>query len=128
MEITIGPHTKITDEALYAFYTHAVLPQFGIQGVTITWNGSQATGPDESAHYFTVDCVDYALIFEDFDGLGRNDAYIRENVIGHHSSYSFVQPIASSATPPSYDGFNLPTPYQYCENITGTFTLIQLVP
>jgi hypothetical protein len=113
-------------KSLYNFYEYAVLPQFGVKNTIITWNGSQQTGPDESVHYFSVNNTSYALIFEDAGGLGQNDDYIHENVLEQHSSYSFVQPIAATSSAPSYDGFHLPAPYQYCENVTGSFTLLLL--
>lgn len=116
------------EESLYDFYEHVVLPQFGFKDLALNWDGSQRTGPDEMAHYFAVDGTDYALIFEDAGGLGQNDAYIRQYVLEHHSSYSFVKPIAASGSSPSYDGLQLPAPCQYCENITGIFTLLKLIP
>jgi hypothetical protein len=114
-------------KSLYDFYEHAVLPQFGVAAVGISWSGSQNTGPDESVHYFSVGGSDFALIFEDYDGLGRNDAYIRENVLEHHVDYEFVNPASNSGCLPSYDGFRLPAPSKYCKNVTGNFTLIKLL-
>lgn len=116
------------DKSLHDFYQHTVLPQFSIKSVSIVWTGCQQTGPDEFAHYFKLNTVDYALIFEDYDGLGRNDDYIREHVLEHHASYAFVNPTSDTSKFPTYDGFRLPAPSQYCENVTGNFTLLKLLP
>lgn len=116
----------MNDSSLHEFYEHVVLPQFGIKNTAITWGGSQQIGPDESAHYFVAKGTDYALIFEDAHGLGQNDEYIREHVLERHISYSFVEPIAATEPSPSYDGLHLPAPYQYCKNVTGSFTLIEM--
>lgn len=113
-------------KSLYDFYEQVVLPQFGIKNTDIIWSGSQQTGPDESVHYFSIDNTNYGLIFEDAGGLGQNDEYIRENVLEQRSSYIFIQPIAATNSAPSYDGLHLPAPYQYCENVTGSFTLISM--
>ena len=116
------------NESLYDFYRHAVLPQFGLKDVNAAWSGSQQTGPDEFAHYFKLDGTEYALIFEDYDGCGRSDEYIREQVLEHHANYEFVQPTSQTDRAPTYDGFRLPAPCMYCVNITGSFTLIKLLP
>ena len=114
------------DKSLYDFYECTVLPQFGLKNVAITWSGSQQTGPDEFAHYFKLNKIDYALIFEDYDGSGRDDDYIRENVLERHTDYEFVEPTSDTGSSPTYDGFHLPAPSMYCENVTGSFTLIKM--
>lgn len=111
---------------LHAFYGYAVLPQFGIASDDISWQGGTDLGPDESAHFFSLDGVSYVLIFEDAGGLARTDAYIKEKVLVNGQPYEYVRPISEAPNSPSYDGFHPPTPYQYVPNITGTFTLIRL--
>lgn len=120
MKILEGKH-------LYAFYEAVILPQFTDFDDEITWNGSQDTGPDETAHYFKHGKDEYALIFEDYDGHGRSDEYIREHVLEHHTTYEFINPCSETSRPPSYF-LVLPTPYRYCPNVTGAFTLLRLIP
>jgi hypothetical protein len=114
------------DKPLYVFYEKAVLPQFGIKDTAITWDGSQDVGPDETVHYFQIGKQQYALVFEDYDGKGRDSAFIKEHVAIRSPKFTFVEPEAETNSSPSYDGFRLPTPYQYCHNVTGTFTLLKL--
>lgn len=111
--------------ALYEFYEKAVLPQFGITEAAVGWKGSQDI-VDESVHYFQIGEQSYALIFEDYDGVGRDPVFIREHVAVRSPKFSFVDPVAEATNPPSYDGFSLPAPFQYCFNVTGTFTLLKL--
>lgn len=113
-------------DSLYNFYEHAVLPQFGIQDEKITWSGSHRAGGDEFVHYFMQGVIEYALVFEDHVGLGKNEDFIREHVLDNHSGYEIVEPQSQTSDMPSYDGFRLPAPSRYCENVTGNFTLIQL--
>lgn len=116
------------EDSLHDFYKYAVLPQFGIKNVPIIWQGSHDTGPDETAHYFKLKEQDYVLIFEDYDGNGRNDAYIKDNVLEYSSLYEFIKPTSQTSNSPSYNGFKLPAPSMYCSGVTGTFTLIKLLP
>lgn len=116
----------MTDKTLCEFYANAVLPQFGMKDFYVTWTGSQQAGPDEFIHYFKINNIDYALIFEDYDGIGRNDDFIRENVLERHTKYEYVEPISATSQSPTYSGFRLPPPSQYCENVTGSFTLLKL--
>jgi hypothetical protein len=111
--------------SLYQFYEKAVLPQFGLKDAQIEWQNSQNI-VDEAVHYFQIGQQAYALIFEDYDGVGRSAAFIQEHVAIRSPKYSFVGPIAQATNPPSYDGFSLPAPFQYCFNVTGTFTLLKL--
>jgi hypothetical protein len=108
------------------FYTKAVLPQFGFNDAKVAWGAHKRVGPDEFAWAFEIDGTDYILIFEDYDGLGRHEEYIRENVTGK-AKFTFVEPTSKSLVAPSYNGFKLPVPYKYIEHITGTFTLIKLL-
>lgn len=115
------------NEALYAFYSYVVLPQFGVGDNEVQWQGSSVLGPDEWAHYFSLDGTAYVLIFEDAGGLGATESYIRQEVLVSERPFEYVKPISEAPHSPSYDGFHLPTPYQYCPNVTGTFTLIRLL-
>ena len=116
----------IDERTLYDFYTHAVLPQFGITDATVIWQDTEQLGPDEFLYRFRIDNERYALVYEDYDGLGRADAFIREKVVHEGQDYQFVQPVSQSNTNPSYDGFKLRPPSQYIEGITGTLTLIRI--
>jgi hypothetical protein len=116
----------LNEENLHSFYKHVVLPQFGIKDNDITWQPAETLGGDESLHRFSVSERSYALIFEDCQGLGNNEEFITHNILGDKRSYKFVVPISKTSISPSYYGFRLPTPSQYCSNITGTFTLIEL--
>jgi hypothetical protein len=125
-EYTVNTSKLIDENGLYDFYTYAVLPQFGIASTPIAWQGVEQLGPDEFLCRFHIDNECYALVYEDYDGLGRSDAFIREKVVHKGQDYRFVQPVSQSNTSPSYDGFKLQTPSQYVEGITGTFTLIKV--
>lgn len=126
MDIT-NTAEPISEDSLHAFYAYAVLPQFGIDQTQIKWESAEALGGDESLHRFEVDRQTYALIFEDYDGLGRNDAFIQDKVLQDGKSYEFVEPVSSSGSAQTYDGFRLPSPSRYCPNITGSFTLIRFI-
>ena len=112
-------------EYLYAFYEYALLPQLGIENEVIGWQKSVEIGPDETAHYFSTSAHTFILIFEDYDGLGRDPGYIEEALGLLGEEYTFVQPKAASTVAPSIH-FILQTPYKYAPDITGTFTLLKL--
>lgn len=104
-----------------------MLPQFGLDGEQVAWGGYRRIEGDEFVHYFSRQGSDYALIFEDHDGLGRNDQFIKEHILGAYAAYEFVNPISMTGNAPTYDGFRLPTPSVYAEGVTGSFTLLQLL-
>lgn len=112
-------------EYLYAFYEYMLLPQFGIEGEHIGWQGSTDIGPDETAHYFSTDTHDFILIFEDVDGLGRDPKFIEDELGLSRENYTFVKPKAHSDVSPSFRLIP-PAPYKYAPNITGSFTLLKL--
>lgn len=112
-------------KAVYKFYERVLLPQFGIKDVLIEWKGSDDVGPDEMVHYFSTSASAYALVFEDYDGLGRMESFIRENVKLRGDNFEYVLPVSYSDFSPSYP-IKFPTPYQYCDNVTGMFTLVRL--
>lgn len=112
-------------KSLYDFYEKVLLPQFGIRDVQFEWSASEKVGPDENVHYFTTDSVDYALIFEDAGGLGSTEAFVKEKVKLKNNSFKYVNPTSNSEYAPSYP-IKFSTPYQYCTNVTGMFTLIKL--
>jgi hypothetical protein len=113
--------------SLYNYYQHAVLPQFGIKDTEVNWTNSRRVEADEFVHYFFASSDAFALIFEDYDGLGRNDSFIREHILDDYKGYEFVEPHSATDSAPTYDGFRLPAPSQYCENVTGNFTLLKLL-
>lgn len=112
-------------KSLHEFYDKVLLPQFGIKDKETKWGGSEDVGPDEVVHYFSIDSDDYALIFEDFGGLGSSEAFVKENVKLKNDSFEYVAPTSHTDYSPSYP-IKFPTPYQYCVNVTGTFTLVKL--
>lgn len=112
-------------DALYEVYEKFILPQFGLKNQTIEWEGSDTIGPDEEAHYFDADDVRYALIFEDIGGLAVDRAYFKDNIHLKGKGFSYVEPISATEHSPSWL-VKFDTPYQYCHNITGAFTLIQI--
>lgn len=101
------------------------MPQFGIKDKEINWDESEDVGPDEVVHYFSIGVDDYALIFEDFGGLGSSEAFVKEHVKLKNGSFEYVAPTSHTDNSPSYP-VKFPTPYQYCVNVTGTFTLVKL--
>jgi hypothetical protein len=113
------------DAFYHAFYEQAVLPQFGIKDAQIVWHEQRTLGGDEAAFFFNVEDHGYVLIFEDHGGLGKNKTFIQEKVL-EGQDFVYVQPIAQTNAGPSYDGFNLPAPSQYCPLVTGMFTLIRI--
>lgn len=112
-------------EYIYAFYEYALLPQFGIENEHIAWHGSHKLGPDETAHLFSTDTSDFILIFEDYDGLGRDPSFIEETLRLKSDTYAYVKPKSQTSTSPSLR-LTLPTPYKYAPNITGSFTLLKM--
>ena len=109
--------------ALYELYEKLLLPQFGIKNLNVTWLESENVGPDETVHYFSIESVKYALIFEDHGGLGATKEFIMENVRLEGRTYEFIIPTSQSSFTPSYP-IKFPVPYMYCVNVTGMFTLI----
>ena len=112
-------------KSLYDFYESFLLPQFGIKDVKVEWSDSEDVGPDESIHYFSANANDYALIFEDCGGFGCADYWVKENVKLKDGNFEYVNPTSNSNHAPSYR-VKFPTPYQYCVNVTGSFTLVKL--
>lgn len=119
----------MTDEQLEAFYESVVLPQFGIKKASIAWEASKRVGPDELAFRFSESGRRYILIFEDHFGLGRDPQFIERHLGLSKEMFTFVAPASEEAAEnlPSYVGFSLPVPYQYCEGVTGTFTLLKIM-
>ncbi len=112
-------------KSLYDFYEKFLLPQFGFKDTKIEWSGSDDVGPDESVHYFSASSNVYALIFEDYAGLGSSKNWVKENVKLKNENFEYINPTSHSDQTPSYP-IKFPTPYQYCVNVTGTFTLVKL--
>jgi len=112
-------------KSLYDFYENVLLPQFGIKNVDIEWVSSEDIGPDETVHYFSTESEEYALIFEDFGGLGSSEEFVKENVKLKRGGFEYVIPTSYSDFSPSYPN-KFATPYQYCANVTGMFTLVKL--
>jgi len=126
MEDANNTSEPLSEQSLHTFYAYAVLPQFGIKDCDIEWQAAEALGGDESLHRFSSEQRSYALIFEDYEGLGSNEAFIKDRLLGDKESYEFVLPISETSISPSYNGLGLPAPSQYCDNVTGTFTLVEL--
>lgn len=84
---------------LYEFYSKALMPQFGFINADITWIGSVTLRPDEVAHYFTIGIIEYVLIFEDYDGLGRNEQFIKDAVIKPGQKHEFIVPVSHQQFP-----------------------------
>lgn len=119
-------------KSLYDFYEKFLLPQFGIGDNPIEWASSEDIGSDETVHYFstyssnlTIYPEDYALIFEDYVGLGSTESFVREHVKLKNNSFEYVNPTSYSDSAPSYN-VTFPTPSKYCVNVTGAFTLVLL--
>lgn len=110
---------------LYEFYEKVLLPQFGLKGIELKWSSSDDVGPDESVHYFSTNTDKYALIFEDFGGLASSEQWIKEKVKIVNNKFEYINPTSHTDHRPSYP-IKFPTPYEYCKNITGTFTLVKL--
>ena len=112
-------------KSLYEFYEKVLLPQFGIENVSIEWSNSDDVGPDETVHYFSTNTADYALIFEDYGGFGRDEKFVKENVKLKTDSFEYVHPTSHTDYAPSYP-VKFPVPSKYCVNVTGMFTLVNL--
>jgi hypothetical protein len=110
---------------LYEFYEKVLLPQFGIKGVGVEWASSKEVGPDEVIHYFSVRPDNFALIFEDYGGVGSTKQWVLENVNVKNGKFEYVSPTSYTEHSPSYP-IKFPTPFQYCVNVTGMFTLVKL--
>ncbi len=114
-------------KSLYEFYEKFLLLQFGIQDQKIVWSHSHDIGPDEVAHYFEMDGYRYVLVFEDYGGLAVEEKYVQETLNLEDNSFQYISPISATKHAPSYI-VKFSTPYQYCENVTGAFTLIKSGP
>ena len=118
-------------QALHQFYEYALLPQFGFtRGPGFIWHKSVKIGPDETAHHFSRTNADgtddYVLIYEDFQGLGRVEAYVREHVELRGRDFEYIPAMSPPDISPSLR-LDVPTPSQYAPNVLGTFTLIRLI-
>ena len=119
-------YTQIVNgKSLYEFYEKFLLLQFDIKDKQISWGHSDRLGPDENAHYFQFEGESYVLIFEDYGGLALKKAFIEETINLQGKRFEYVPPISETDQSISYM-VKFPTPYQYCENVTGAFTLIKL--
>ena len=112
---------------IFEFYATAVLPQFGIQNKEIVWGATKQLGPDEDAFYFSIDRVNYCLIFEDYFGLALDSNFIKETLGLSNSEYEYIYPTSYTSKPPSYQEFKLHPPSQHINLITGTFTLLKIL-
>jgi hypothetical protein len=114
------------DKFYQILYNKVVLPQFGMRGTEVVWGRRKALGPDESAWPFRIWDSHYVLVYEDYQGLGSNEQYVKDHVTSARP-FEFVLPTSKTTISPSYDGLHFPVPYQYVKDITGTFTLIRLL-
>ncbi len=127
MIIPDSSNEQISIDALYSFYSHAVLPEFGFtEGKDINWINSRCIEADEFAHTLTINSMPHILIWEDYEGIGSNQEFVTTHVC-NGAKFEYIIPVSQTDISPSYDGFRLDSPSQYCENVTGTFTLIKLL-
>jgi hypothetical protein len=134
MKCVMNASVPIDIRSLCDFYTHAILPQFGIKDVEVTWYCSELLTPgDEAIFKFETSGKRYALIFLD-NHSGREatdayDAFIQNNVLTKGQAHSFIPPKSRSSTDrsPAYDGFDLAGFAFYCPYITGTYILVQII-
>jgi hypothetical protein len=124
--VRICDNPAMKPEYLYAFYEYTLLPQFDIESEEIGWQKSIEIGPDETAHFFFTLTHSFVLIFEDYDGLGRDPSFIEETLSLKDGEYIFVSPKVDLMTAPSIH-FIPQTSYKYAPGITGTFTLLRLL-
>ncbi len=115
----------MNSKSLYEFYSKVLLPQFGFEGEDIHWRTSADVGPNESVHYFSIGETEYALLFEDAGGLWNDIKFVKDHVKLKRENFEYIQPVSFSDISPSYP-IMFPAPFQYCENITGKFTLIKI--
>lgn len=127
MEKPPNSSRPLNEQTLHKIYTYLILPQFGINNCDITWQPAEILGPDESLHHFYTLNRSFALIFEDYQGLGSNERFIADKVLKSDQPCKLVVPISTTTISPFYDGLRLPAPSQYCKNVTGSFTLIKLL-
>ena len=109
----------------HQFYEYVLLPQFGMEDGGFNWKRCEVVGPDEKVHYFTFKEIDFALIYEDYDGLGRTSKFIEDNVKLVHSHFEYIQPTSKSDVAPSYP-VKFPAPSKFADSITGMFTLVRI--
>lgn len=113
--------------SLHNFYKYALLPRFGIHSDSIQWGEAKRIDGDEIIHPFTIEDTSYVLLFEDYADTGRTKEYIDGFVLPPGTKFTFIEPVTSSAMTPSYNSRQLTGPVKYRENITGIFTLMQLL-
>ena len=114
--------------SLHDFYRCALLPQFAISDESIQWGETKRLEGDEIIHPFTIDGRPYVLLFEDYARSGRTANSIDGFVLPSGTKFKLVEPIIHTALSPSYDSRQLTGPARYRENVTGVFTLIELLP
>ena len=124
----------LNERSRCAFYTHAILPQFGISNTEITWNIAKVQIPgDEVIHFFETAGYKYALLFYDyfdFESKTSYEAIILDEVLAKGQTFDFVYPKTRkpSDSNPTYDGFDIAREGYalFCPYITGTYTLIRI--
>lgn len=120
--------TILTIPALEEFYQKVILPQFDVEKKmdNVVWVGHSTIGPDADAHHFRIGQKEYALIFEDYPGLG--DEGIQEEVA---ASWQRIVRIGltghddASTKVLSFGPAELPS--KYVHNVTGYFSLVEIV-
>ena len=119
--------TILTKQTLEELYEKVIVPQFAIEDdlAGIVWRGHSTIGPDADAHHFFIGKKEYALVFEDYPGLG---------VVGIHDEVAapWQQVMCVGLTGHEDEAEELwfgpkELPAKYVHNVTGYFTLVRIV-
>ncbi len=114
---------SMNDKFLEDFYEYAVLPEFGIERTEdVIWSKHERLGPDDFAHYFSVNKWDYVLIFRDYDVF--TDKELKSLIKIEYRHLNYIETI--SGTSKLHSDSILPKQNKYTENITGTFVLLRI--
>jgi hypothetical protein len=105
------------------FYEYAILPEFGIERTEdIIWSKHERIGPDDYAHYFSIDSEHYVLVFRDYDVF--LDEELKKLIKTRNGKFHYIETFSGEkkfhfkSIPPKEN--------KYIENITGTFVLLKI--
>lgn len=134
MKYVMNASDFIDERSRCAFYTHAILPQFGITKTEVTWYDSKIwVDGDEAMYCFEAADQKYALLFYDyldFESKSSYEAILRKEALAEGQTFEFVYPKTRKASDPNptYDGFDLARGGYalFCPYVTGTYTLLRI--
>lgn len=114
---------SMDEKFLEDFYKYAILSEFRIEKTeNIVWDKHEEIGPDDSAHYFSIDNKNYVIVFRDYDVF--LDVELKELIKTRNGKFHYME----TFTGEKKFHFNPLPPEQnkYIGNVTGTFVLLEI--